>query len=113
MAISVGTTRQKLADYYKTFGNSFGLATANPGPSATPDPTVTYTVQVATTWTPGTGGVLNGSACKIPADANLAYTFAVLYADDGSSMVDNCAIDSTPPLMSPGQIVLTPTYTQS
>jgi hypothetical protein len=112
MAIRIDTTRQNLADAYAMLGAFLGLATADPGHSATPDPAATYTARVETTWQPSIGGVANGSACTISADAG-TYAFAILCSDlTGNNMIDNCVIAGAS-LMSPGQIVLTPTYTQS
>jgi hypothetical protein len=114
MAIRIDTTRNNLADKYTGQGTFFGLATADPGDSATPDPAATYTARVATTWSAAVGGVANGSACIISADAD-TYTYAILCsaASEGeANMIDNCAITSAQ-LGGPGPIVLTPTYTQT
>jgi hypothetical protein len=121
MPIRIDTTRQTLADAYGHIGSFFGLATADPGTTATPasEPPSggSYTYKrVATTWSAGMagGGVETGTNCNIPADDG-TYTFAILCSgpDPGQpNMVDNCAIVSTT-LNNPGQIVLTPLYTQS
>lgn len=112
MAIQIAATRQVLADAYKGVGTYFGLATGNPGTTATPANEATgggYT-RVATTWSSGTGGVVNGTAVTISAAAG-TYTHALLAsAVSGNNMVDNCTITSTV-LSAAGQIVLTPTFT--
>lgn len=114
MAIAIAATRQALAATYATQGTYFGLATASPGTSATPSNEASggSYVRVATTWSAGSGGVMNGSACTISANA-ATYTYCLLAsASSGANMVDNAAITSTT-LSAAGQIVLTPTYTQS
>jgi hypothetical protein len=114
MPIRIDTTRQTLADTYVTLGTFFGLATADPGTTAAPNHEASgggY-ARVATTWSSGTGGVRPGSPCTINADTG-TYNFAILCAQaTGDNMVDNCQIVPTI-LSSAGQIVLTPTYTQS
>lgn len=114
MTIAVATTRQALANTYATQGTFFGLATGSPGSTSTPanEASGGGYARVATTWTAGSGGVQNGSAVTINAAAG-TYTFAILCsAATGTTMVDNSAITSTV-LSAAGQIVLTPTYTQS
>ena len=114
MAVSVAATRQSLANHYGTLGTFFGLATGNPGTSATPanETSGGSYARVATSWSPGSGGVINGSAVTINAQAG-TYTHAPLCsAASGNNMIDWAAIVSTI-LSAPGQIVLTPTYTQS
>lgn len=114
MAIAVGTTRQNLADRYGTLGTFFGLATGNPGTSATPanEAAGGSYARVATTWTSSTGGTINGSAVTINANAG-TYTHAPLFsASSGNTMIDWAAIVSTI-LSAAGQIVLTPSYAQS
>lgn len=114
MAIAVATTRQNLADRYGTLGAFFGLATGNPGTSATPASEASggSYARVATTWSPATGGNINGTACTINANAG-TYTHAPLCsAATGNTMIDWAAIVSTI-LSAAGQIVLTPSYAQS
>lgn len=118
MPIRIDTTRQTLADAYGHIGSFLGLATADPGTTATPasEPpsggSHTYK-RVATTWSAAGGGMETGTSCNIPADDG-TYTFAILCSGPTGTdtMVDNCAIVITT-LNSPGQIVLTPIYTQS
>ena len=114
MAIRIDTTRQKVADSYAALGNFLGLATADPGDTATPANEAgggSY-ARVATHWSSEIGGWEQGSACTINANAG-TYTFAILCsAATGPNMIDNCGID-TVILSTPGQIVLTPTYVQT
>lgn len=114
MAIAIAASRQALADAYKALGTYFGLATASPGTTATPSNEASGSgyARVATTWTSSSGGVVNGSAVTITAGA-ATYTYCLLAsASSGANMVDNAAITSTV-LSATGQIVLTPTFTQS
>ena len=114
MAIAIAASRQALADTYKTLGTFFGLATGAPGTTATPanEATGGGYARVATTWTSSTGGVVNGSAVTINAAAG-TYTYTILCSSgSGANMVDNASITSTV-LSAPGQIVITPSYTQS
>lgn len=114
MSIAIAATRQALAATYATQGTYFGLATGSPGTSATPSNEASggSYARVATTWSAGTGGVENGSNVTISANSG-TYTYAILCsASTGNNMVDNATITSTV-LSSAGQIVLTPTFTQS
>lgn len=114
MSIAIATSRQTLANAYAGLGTYLGLATASPGTSTTPanEASGGSYARVATTWTAGSGGVQNGSATTINANAG-TYTYAILCSSaTGASQVDNCAITSTV-LSAAGQIVLTPSYTQS
>jgi hypothetical protein len=115
MPIRIDSTRQTLADAYGHIGTFFGLATADPGTTATPanEPSGGSYQRVATTWSASGGGVETGTNCNVPADDG-TYTFAILCAGPTGTptMVDNCGIVSTT-LNNPGQIVLTPLYTQS
>jgi hypothetical protein len=112
--INVSSTAQSLSNDYAGMGDWIGLATDDPGSMAAPANEVTadgYTRQ-QTTWTPGEGGVNQGS----PVTFNLpsgAYPYLILCADaNGQSMIDNCKIDGVD-LNSDGQIVVKPTYTQT
>ena len=112
--VRIDTTRQKLAEAYAALGTYFGLAPDDPGDSATPTDEAVgggY-ARVATTWSAGAAGVQTGTACVISAAAG-AYGYAILCADaNGDNMIDNTKIAGAM-LPSDGQIVLTPTYTQS
>jgi hypothetical protein len=116
MAIAVGTTRQSLATYYSTLGAWLNAATGAPGTSATPSNEATggspANARKQTTWTPSTGGVVNGSAITVDVAA-ATYTHIILAsASSGANMIDNA--DVTDVVMSAqGQIVITPTYTQT
>jgi hypothetical protein len=114
MAISVDTTRQLLADAYVQLGTFLGLATDDPGTTATPahEASGGMYVRVATTWSAGSGGTETGSKCTINADIG-TYTYAILCSmASGHNMIDNSGLDATT-LSAPGQIVLSPIYEQS
>lgn len=116
MAIAVGTTRQNLADRYGTLGTFIGLTTGDPGTSATPASEATggspAYARKATVWTSGSNGVINGSPVTIDVPA-ATYTHILLAsAGSGANMIDKA--DVTDVVMSgQGQIVVTPSYTQS
>lgn len=116
MAIAIATTRQALADTYKTLGTWIGVATGAPGTTTTPANEASggspAYARKQTTWTSSTGGVVNGSAVTIDVPAG-TYTHIILCsAASGANQVDNA--DVTDVVMSAqGQIVVTPTYTQT
>jgi hypothetical protein len=116
MAIAVATTRQSLADQYKTLGTWIGVATADPGTTATPANEATggapAYARKQTTWTSATGGVVNGTAVTIDVPA-ATYTYILLAsATSGANMIDKAAVTSVV-MSAQGQIVVTPTYTQT
>ena len=116
MAIAVATTRQALADQYKTLGTWIGAATGDPGTTSTPANEATggspaYARQ-QTTWTSSSGGVINGSAVTINVAA-ATYTYILLAsAVSGNNMIDKAAVTSVV-MSAQGQLVVTPTYTQT
>ena len=118
MAIAIATTRQNLADRYATLGTYIGVATGNPGTATTPANEATggapAYARKQTTWTPASGGVTNGSAVTIDV-ATGTYTHILLASAatvGAANMIDNA--DVTDVVMSAqGQIVVTPTYTQT
>ena len=116
MAIAVAETRQALADAYAALGDFIGTATGDPGT----DPlapllestggTPAYARQ-QTTWTPGTGGVTNGSAVTLDVPPS-TISYVILGATVAGDQVDNA--DVTDVVMSAqGQLVVTPTFTQT
>lgn len=116
MAIAVATTRQSLADQYKTLGTWVGVCTGDPGTTATPANEATggspAYARKQTTWTSASGGVVNGTAVTIDVAA-ATYTFILLgSASSGNNMVDKAAVTSVV-MSAQGQIVVTPTFTQT
>lgn len=114
MAIAVATTRQSLADNYKSLGSWISLHTADPGTTGTSEASggsPAY-ARKQTTWTSSTGGVVNGSQVAIDAAAG-TYTYAGLWsASTAGTFIDKVAITSTT-LGAQGQILVTPTFTES
>lgn len=116
MAIAVATTRQSLANTYATLGSWIGVCTGDPGTSGTPSNEATggspAYARKQTTWTAGSGGVQNGSAVTVDVAA-ATYTYILLAsASSGNTMVDKAAITSVV-MSAQGQLVVTPTYTQT
>ena len=116
--VNVTSTAQTLAEDYKNLGSYIGLATDDPGSTATPmneasGGSPAYARQ-QTTWTAGSGGVYNGSAVTINVKGGgLTYKYMILCsAATGGNMVDNCPI---PPqvMITDGAIIVSPVYTQS
>jgi hypothetical protein len=116
MPIAVATSRQFLADQYKTLGPWIGAATANPGTTAPPvgeaSGGVPAYARKQTAWTSGAGGVINGGPVTVDVPTG-TYTWILLAsAVSGANMVDTS--DVTDVVMSAqGQLVITPTYTQT
>ena len=116
MAIAIGATRQVLADAYKGVGTYIGAATGNPGTTATPSNEATggspAYARKQTTWSSSTGGVVNGTAVTIDVPTG-TYSWILLASGvSGANMVDTS--DVTDVVMSAqGQIVVTPTFTQT
>ncbi|MEV0031449.1 hypothetical protein [Nocardia sp. NPDC050793] len=114
MAIAVGTTRQSLADNYKTLGTWISVHTSDPGSTGTGEAsggTPAY-ARKQTTWTSATGGVVNGSQVTIDLPAGTFAWIGLWSASSGGTFIDKCAITSTT-LGAQGQLLVTPTFTQS
>jgi hypothetical protein len=116
MPIAVATTRQALANTYGTLGNYIGLATGDPGTTATPTAEATggspAYARKPTTWTSGSGGSLGGSAVTIDVPAGTYTHILLASAVSGNNMIDKA--DITDVVMSnQGQVVVTPSYTQT
>lgn len=114
MAIAVAETRQALADAYAALGDFIGTCTDDPGVdgAAPANETTGGTPPYArkqTVWTPGVGGVTNGSAVTIDVPAS-TISFILLGATVAGDMIDSA--DVTDVVMSAqGQLVVTPTMT--
>jgi hypothetical protein len=116
MAIAVATTRQALADQYKTLGSWIGITTGDPGTTNTPANEATggspAYARKQTTWSSSTGGVVNGTAVTVDVAAGTYTHILLASAASGANMIDKA--DVTDVVMSAqGQIVVTPTYTQT
>lgn len=114
MAIAVATTRQALADTYKTLGTWISVHTSDPGTTGTSEATggsPAY-ARKQTTWTSSTGGVVNGSQVTVDLPAGTYTYIAVWSASTSGTFIDKAAITSTT-LGAQGQLLITPTFTQS
>jgi hypothetical protein len=114
--VAVAATKDNLAARWASLGTYIGLATGNPGSTATPSNEVTggspAYARIATTWSAGSTGVQNGTAVTINSPA--ATITYVLFASSvsGANMFDNVAVTSTT-LGAQGQVVVSPSYTQT
>lgn len=122
MAIQIAATRQMLADDYKTNGDAIpggtawvGLHTGSPGAAGTANEVSGGSPAYARkqiTWTSGSGGALTGTSATIDVPTG-TYTYASLWnAASSGSCIDWVAITSTT-LGAQGQIVVTPSFTQT
>ncbi|MEV6358797.1 phage tail fiber protein [Nocardia asteroides] len=120
MAIAVATTRQALADAYKNVAGSnsvyISVHIADPGTSGNNEASggsPAY-ARKQSTWTSGTGGVITGSQVTIDLPAG-SYTHVGLWktaAGGTADFIDKVAISATT-LGAQGQLLITPTFTQS
>jgi len=115
MPIAVNATKESLAGTYAGLGTWVSLHTADPGTTGTSEATggsPAY-ARKQTTWTAGASdGVYTGSQVTIDAPAG-TYTYAGLWsASTAGTFIDKVAITSTT-LGAQGQILVTPTFTQS
>lgn len=116
MAIAVATSRNSMATYYGTQASWIGVATSDPGTSSTPSGEASggspAYARKQTTWGTAASSAITGSAVTIDLAA-ATYTFMILAtASSGNNMWDKASITSTT-LGSQGQLIITPTYTQS
>lgn len=114
MSIAVAATKQNLADRYGTLAGFVGVATGDPGTSATPSNEATggspAYARKATTPSAGSGGVENYTAATVDLAAG-TYTYMFMAsASTGNNMIDKGAITSTT-LGGQGQLIITPTFT--
>lgn len=122
MAIAVAATRQVLADAYKTLSGSntvwISVHTGSPGGTGANEAgggTPAY-ARKQCTWTSGTGGVLNGSPVTIDLQAG-TYTYIGLWKTQNgvagsADFLDQVQIAQTQ-LGGQGQLIITPTFTQT
>lgn len=114
MAIAVTTTKNTLATSYGGAGTWISLHTADPGTTGTSEATggsPAY-ARKQTTWGTASGGVITGSAVTIDVPAG-TYTYAGVWsAVTAGTFVDKVAIASTT-LGAQGQVVVTPTFTET
>ena len=109
--VALTTTRQVLADAWKALGVYVGASTTNSGAAATPAGEISgggY-ARVATTWSSsGTGGV-TGTQVLISVPA-ITAVWGFVAVSAGGNQFDNADITDTA-FSTPGQLVLTPSFT--
>jgi hypothetical protein len=114
--VAVTPTLNSLAAHYASLGTWIGLATGAPGATATPSNEATggspAYARKQTTWSAGATGVQNGTAVTIDVAAGTYTHVLVASSSTGNNMTDNGSITSVV-MGAQGQIVVTPTYTQT
>lgn len=117
--VTCTATLNVLAADYTGLGSWIGLCTASPGTSPTPgSPLVEASggspayARLATTWSAGTTGVQNGTAVTLNVSAATYTYMLVASSSSGNNMFDNASITSVV-MGAQGQIVVTPTFTQT
>ena len=105
-----------LAAAYAGYGSWVGLATGAPGTSSTPSGEASggspAYARKNTTWSAGAAGVQTGTAQTIDVAA-ATYTYMLIASNStGNNMKDNASITSVV-MGAQGQIVVTPTFTET
>lgn len=108
-------TLNTIAADYAGVGTWIGLTTGSPGTGTTPlhEATGGSYARAQTTWSSETTGVQNGTAVTINAPAGTYTNAFIASASTGNNMTDNLAFSPPITLLAAGQIIFTPTYTQS
>ncbi len=107
-----------LASDYTGLGSWLGLCTASPGTASAPTANAEATggspayARLTTTWGTVSGGVSAGSAVTICVSAATYTYMLVASGSSGSNQTDNATITSVV-MGASGQIVVTPTFTQT
>lgn len=116
MTIAIDSTKEALSQAYADLGTWISLHTASPGTSGANEVTggsPAY-ARKQTTWTAGgSDGVQSGSAVTIDVPAGTYTHIGVWSASSGGTLRDTSALSSSVVMGAQGQVVLTPTYTQS
>jgi hypothetical protein len=114
--IAATATREALAVHYGTQGTWISVHTASPGATGTTGEASGGSPAYArkqTTWTAGASdGVVNGSQVTFDLPAGTYTHIGVWSAVTGGTFVDSATITSTT-LGAQGQLLVTPTFTQS
>jgi hypothetical protein len=114
--VTCTATLNTLALDYVNLGSFIGIATASPGTSPTPTGEASggspAYARLATTWSAGTTGVQNGTAVTLNVSAATYTYMLVASSSSGNNMQDNVTITSVV-MGAQGQIVVTPTFTQT
>lgn len=117
MSIAVATTRQVLADAYKTLSGAstvwVSLHTADPGTTGTSEATGGSYARVQGTWTSSTGGVLTMAELTFNAPTG-TFTYAGLWsASTAGTFYDKTLLSPSITLGGAGTIKVTPGFTES
>lgn len=118
MAIAIATSRNTMATYYGTQWSWIGLATASPGTTTTPSNEATggspAYARKQTTWGTAASSAITGTAVTIdlPAGTYTHFIYASAATVATTNMGDNGTITSST-LPTQGQLIVTPSYTQS
>ena len=109
-------TLNSLASTYAGYGSWIGLATVSLPTTSTATGEATggapAYARTTVTWSAGTTGIQGGSAVTICVAA-ATYTYMLIASSStGANMTDNASITSVV-MGAQGQIVVTPTYTQT
>ncbi|WP_068059426.1 phage tail fiber protein [Nocardia xishanensis] len=117
MAIAVATTRQVLADAYKTLAGSssvyVSLHTADPSTTGANEATGGGYARVQGTWSSGSGGALSMAELTFTAPAG-TYTHVGLWsASSSGTFYDKAALSPNITLGSAGTIKVTPSFALS
>lgn len=115
--VTCTATLAALATSYAGYGSWIGLATGAPGVTSSPSSEATggspAYARIPTTWSVNSSnGVDTGSAATINVAA-ATYTYMLIASNSsGNNMTDNASITSVV-MGAQGQIVVTPTFTQT
>ncbi|MGX1809752.1 phage tail fiber protein [Nocardia sp. NPDC055321] len=117
MAITIATTRQVLADAFKTLTGAstvyVSLHTADPTTVGNNEATGGSYARVLGTWSSGSGGVLTMAELTFNAP-NGTFTHVGLWsASTSGTFYDKCALSPNITLASSGTIKVTPSFTLS
>ena len=118
MPIAVATSRNTMATYYGTQWSWIGLATGDPGTSATPSNEATggspAYARKQTTWGTAASSAITGSAVTIdlPAGTYTHFLYASAVTLASANMGDKGTITSST-LPTQGQLIVTPSFTMS
>lgn len=114
MAIAVTTTKNTLATAYAGAGTWISLHTADPGTTGTSEATggAPAYARKQTTWGTAASSAVVGSAVTFDAAAGTYTYIGVWSASTAGTFIDKAAITSTT-LGAQGQIIVTPTFTES
>lgn len=114
--VAIDSTKEALAAEYASLGTWVSLHTGDPGTTGANEATggsPPY-VRAETTWTAGgSDGVYSGSDVTIDVPAGTYTHIGIWSASSAGTLRDTAALSSSVVMGAQGQIVLTPTYTQS